>query len=304
MGQNQKQTRKNEKYLPIRYLVLFLLCSVCVVLEIVVLPNLPIDYILKHCRPLLFLACLITVLLLVVGIIYLYKGKEAIYKLILSVYGLTIFFLVIFLLADSFGLIEILRDPDRYEKFLKEWGVLLPVVYIGLQVIQVLFLPVPILFSILTGLRLFGLIGTMFYVFIGVFLGSIIAFLIGRKWGNKGVSWLIGAEKLNEWQSKLRGKDTVLISAMLLLPFFPDDLLCMLAGLSTITLPRFIVMMSCTRAISVLATCLSIEYIPMNTWWGLAVWAGMFCLLGIAFLIVYKSVGRSNNKVKKNKRID
>lgn len=304
MEQNREKMKRNEKYSPIQYLVLFLLASVCIVLEIAVFSILSIEFIARHRQALLFLACLITVMLLIVGVIYACKGRATVYRLILSIYGLTIFFLSVLWIAESFGLIAILRDPDRYERFLKEWGILLPVVYILLQVVQVLFLPVPILFSVLTGLRLFGLFGTILYVFIGVFCGSVIAFLIGRKWGNKGVSWLVGAEKLNSWQAKLRGKDSILLAAMFLLPFFPDDLLCLLAGLSTITLSRFLLMMSCTRAISVIGICLSIEFLPLNTWWGIAAWVGIILVLGIAFLVIYKRMGKANNQVRNNEKND
>ncbi len=299
MNQRNEKTKTNEKLLPLRHLVLFLLCAACIALEIVVFSILSIDFIADNRTPLLFLACLITVMTLIVGIIYIWKGNVGAYKLILSLYSVTIFFLVIFWLAESLGLVVILRNPNLYERYLKEWGVLLPVVYIALQVVQVLFLPVPILFSILTGLRLFGLWGTFLYVFIGVFIGSAIAFFIGRKWGNKGVSWLVGEEKLSTWQKKLRGKDGIILAAMFLFPFFPDDLLCLVAGVSTVSASYFLIMMSCTRAISILGVCLSVEFIPFNTWWGLAVWGVMFVLLAIIFLIVYKNIDNVNDFLKK-----
>lgn len=289
----------NEKGFAIRHLVLFLLCSLCIALEIVVFSILSIEFVAANRLPLLFLACLITVMLLLVGIIQLWKGGKGVYKLVLSAYVLTIFFLIVFWVAESLGLIVILQSPNLYEGYLKKWGMLLPVIYIVLQIVQVLLLPVPILFSIITGLRLFGIFGTILYVFIGVFIGSLIAFLIGRKWGCKGVSWLVGEDKLNAWQAKLHGKDGIILAGMFLLPFFPDDLLCLVAGVSRITTLRFILMMSCTRAISILGICLSVEYIPFNTWWGISVWAAIFSVLAIIFILVYKNTERLDNFLKR-----
>ena len=299
MNQRQDKDKLNEKGQPVQYLVLFLLCAVCIALEIVVFSVLSIEFIAEHRKPLLFLACLITVMLLVVALINLWKERLGVYKFTLSVYTITILFLLIFWFAESLGLIAILRDPNLYESYLKKWGALLPIVYIVLQVVQVLFLPVPMLFSVLTGLRLFGLWGTFLYVFIGVFIGSSVAFLIGRKWGNKGVSWLVGEEKLSVWQKKLRGKDGIILAAMFLFPFFPDDLLCLVAGVSTLSVPYFITMMSCTRAISILGMCLSVEFIPFNTWWGLTTWGLMLAVMAIVFVLLYKNIDKVNLFLKK-----
>ena len=302
MKKRRKKAKTNENNVAMRYLVLFILCAACISLEIIVFSILSIDFIAVNRRPLLFLACLATLMSLIIGIINIVKTRANAYKLILSLYALTIFFLLVFWLAESLGLIVILRNPNLYERYLKEWGVFLPIVYIVLQVVQVLFLPIPILFSVVTGLKLFGLWGTVLYVYIGVFIGSALAFGIGRKWGNQGVSWLIGEEKLSEWQNKLRGKDGIILAAMFLLPFFPDDLLCLVAGVSTVSTRYFLIMMSCTRAISILGMCLSIEYIPLNSWWGLCVWGGMLALLGIVFLFFYRNTEKLNQFLTKRRR--
>ena len=77
---------------------------------------------------------------------------------------------------------------------------------------------------------------------------------------------------------------------MFILPIFPDDILCFVAGLSTMTWKYFIVMQLISRAISVVLTSLSVAglVIPYTEWWGILCWI----LIGIAivalFILLYK----------------
>ncbi|MBO5335312.1 MAG: TVP38/TMEM64 family protein [Clostridia bacterium] len=177
----------------------------------------------------------------------------------------------------------------------------MPFIYILVQIIQVLFLPIPGAISILAGLQIFGALLTGVYSYIGIVLGSLTAFGIGRRWGNKGAAWLIGEETLEAWKKKMQGKDNLLLTAMFLLPFFPDDILCFVAGVSTMSSRYFILMMLATRLFSVFTTCYSIEWIPVDTWWGLLIWGVLFALMATAFILLYKNIEKVNNFMK-NKR--
>ena len=77
---------------------------------------------------------------------------------------------------------------------------------------------------------------------------------------------------MDKWLKKMKGKDYLLLSLMFLLPLFPDDILCFVAGLSSITWLYFIIMIIITRAISVFTTSFSLQLIPFNTWWGITIW--------------------------------
>ena len=80
---------------------------------------------------------------------------------------------------------------------------------------------------------------------------------------------MVGEEELKKWRDRLKGKDNMILSAMFLLPLFPDDDLCFIAGLSSMSNRYFAGMITECRAIGVASTCYLAEIIPFTTWWGL-----------------------------------
>ena len=166
----------------------------------------------------------------------------------------------------------------------------MPIAYIILQFLQVIILPIPGILSTAVGVALFGAFYTTVYSFIGIVLGSILAFYIGRKFGLKAVSWMVGEETLNKWQKKLKGKDNFILTLAFLLPLFPDDILCFLAGLSSMTNKYFLTMICISRLLAIAATCYSFNFIPFNTWWGLLIWGIIVAVIIVAFCLIYKNL--------------
>ena len=100
---------------------------------------------------------------------------------------------------------------------------------------------------------------------------------------------------------------TIMIIFMLIFPFFPDDILCFVAGLTSISPLFFIIMIFITRIISVFATCFSMnnDIIPYNTWWGICLWLLFFAITVFLTIEIYKN-GDKIEKLfikQKNKKI-
>ena len=123
---------------------------------------------------------------------------------------------------------------------------------------------------------------------LGIIPASVVAFFVGRKLGDKAVCWIVGEETLKAWQEKLKGKDNLFLTAMFLLPMFPDDVLCFVAGLSTMSTKYFLTIISISRLLIVFATCFSFQIIPINTWWGLLLWGLIILVVGVVFFLIYK----------------
>ena len=86
----------------------------------------------------------------------------------------------------------------------------------------------------------------------------------------------------------IKGKDYLILSIMFLLPLFPDDVLCFVAGLSSMTWPYFLIMIFVTRALSITLSALSFDSIPFTTWWGLLCWALIIGAVVALFYLVIK----------------
>lgn len=299
---NQLNELKNGKHTWRGLLVLFVIGAATLCLLILVCLQVSISIIKKYQLMFLCLSCVSVVLMVAIGIVFLLQEKNTLYKSVVSALMLTIFFSILLLIAEWTDFITILSSEELYEQFLEKTGAWMPIIYIILHVIQVLFLPIPGIFSILVGIRLFGAFLTAVYSYIGIICGSLIAFFIGKRLGVKAVSWLIGEENLNKWRNRIKGKDNLVLSFMFLLPLFPDDILCFVAGISTMSNRFFIIMVLSTRAISVLGSCYSIAWIPLNTWWGILCWILIALSAIIAFVVLYKNIDSVNNFLSKGRK--
>ena len=236
-------------------------------------------------------------------IIFYLLYNQAIYRLIFCT---IIFFCiagVIFFTICATGVIEKIGSIEALRDYISQFGSMAVVLYILFCFLQVLVLPVPGSVTVAAGVALFGPFKCSIFSFIGITLGSVAAFAIGRWIGEKAVRWIVGEDTLKKWLQKLKGKDYLILSIMFLLPLFPDDVLCFVAGLSSMTWPYFLIMITITRATSVLATSYSVGLIPFTTWWGILIWVVIGALIGVAFWLVCKYSSQIDYFIKSKLKI-
>ncbi len=220
------------------------------------------------------------------------SGKEKTVKAGISVYALSLFFLLLCFILQRTGFFEVIKTSQGLEAYIQRAGVWMPIFYVILQFLQVVILPIPSIASTAAGVALFGANQAFLYSMIGILSGSLLAFFIGRKLGGRAVAWIVGKESLEKWQKKCKGKDNVFLSLMFILPLFPDDVLCFLAGLSSMSTKYFLGIIFFSRLIGIAATCYSIDFIPFNTWWGIALWVFFLVALAVIFVLVYKNIDK------------
>ena len=129
-------------------------------------------------------------------------------------------------------------------------------VFILIQIAQVVFLPIPAVALMVVGLVIYGPLKTIIFCSIGVCVGSYISFLFGKTFGYKFVSWLIGEDRVNKYSAILKNNGKFILSVVFIFPFFPDDLFCMIAGISSMTFKEFFVLASLLRPITIIIVCL------------------------------------------------
>lgn len=135
----------------------------------------------------------------------------------------------------------LLTDPDAMAAFVEGYGPAAPLLFLLVQVGQILLAFVPGGASCTVGVLLFGPWMGFVYNFTGIFLGSLLNFCLARRFGTRFVQLFGGEEKLEKHLRRLEEKDRFVkwFFAAILLPFFPDDFLCMLAGLTHMSLRQF-----------------------------------------------------------------
>lgn len=132
-------------------------------------------------------------------------------------------------------------SEEAMAQFLSGFGIWGPLAFVGLQVVQVVIPIMPGGISCLAGVLLFGPVWGFVYNYVGISIGSVLAFLLSKNYGKPFVKGMIGEknyEKYIGWLDKGTGFDKAFAIAIFL-PVAPDDLLCYIAGLTKMTLKKF-----------------------------------------------------------------
>ena len=131
--------------------------------------------------------------------------------------------------------------------------------------LQVTILNIPA-YSILAACTAIGM-KTLDFVFIAVVLsaymvGCILAYWLGRWFGKKAVKWCAGSEEdYDRWSKVLNSKGKIWYFLTILFPFFPDDLLCILAGAVKFNFGLYCIMNFVGRGIGLITTILTLGLI-------------------------------------------
>ena len=245
----------------------------------------------------------LTFVVLVSYVVFFLLRKQSIYRLIILGLICADIFAVIFYVICATGFIQKITSVEALQQYIDGFGAWAVIIYILFSYLQVVILPVPGSATVAAGVVLFGWLECSLYSFIGIVLGSVTAFAIGRWVGYKAVCWIVGKDDLDKWLDKIKGKDYLILSLMFLLPMFPDDVLCFVAGLSSMTWPYFLVMIVITRLISTFTVSLSFDLIPFNTWWGILTWIVLAALVVLAFYLVCKYSDKIDKFIKSKFKI-
>lgn len=233
--------------------------------------------------------------------------RKFIIKLLISVLVIGVIVLAAYLLLRHFGITDL--SAEKIQEWVSSVGVWGPIAFIVISFLQVTFVPIPGAVTIVAGYYCFGFWGSFLYSYIGMMLGAILAYLLGRVIGRPFVIWLAGGEeKVDLWLAKLKGRENLLLFFMFFLPLFPDDLLCSVAGMIPQKPLTFLIMQLVTRTTSIGATLISTT-IALQGWpFLLLVALGALLLIPI-FIWCYKNIERVNdffigigNKIFKRKK--
>ena len=153
-------------------------------------------------------------------------------------------------------------------------------VFFLLQLASVIIAPIPSNVTALAGALLFGALFAFLLTWAAVVLGSFVVFLLARRLGQAFVDRFVSQTLSDRYLEVIHRKRDVFLAMAFLFPFFPDDILCILAGLTEISLPRFLVLVILFRPWGLLVASAvggSVVSIPL---WGMV-------LLGLGGLSIF-----------------
>jgi uncharacterized membrane protein YdjX (TVP38/TMEM64 family) len=128
--------------------------------------------------------------------------------------------------------VRVYEDKQLMHAMLDRWGVLAPVVFIAIQALQVIIAPIPGDVTGLLGGFVFGQGLGFFYSTLGLTIGSLGAFGVGRWLGAAFVQGLVGPQVWERMGFLVEAEGAILCFIIYLIPGLPKDIVCYLFGVS------------------------------------------------------------------------
>lgn len=165
----------------------------------------------------------------------------------------TIFGVVVTILGAYFILqSNYFRPEGGFSELLINLGIFGPLIFILVQISQIIYPIIPLGLTNVIGDLIFGhSLGFMFN-FIGMLIGSSINFYLGHRFGEEFLLAFINDETYQKYKERINrgnGLKKLLIIGFIL-PLFPDDIFCIIAGMSKMTYKEFFKLILFYRPIS------------------------------------------------------
>lgn len=184
------------------------------------------------------------------------KGQQHNRKLIVASI-VVIFLLVVPLIIFWDPLYRLFSDQEHLKQIIADAGFWGPFIFMALQTLQVVFAPIPgQVVGFAGGFAFGGWLGAV-YSMIGTAIGFTTVFLLARKLGRPFVERFVDKKHLERFDYLSNDRGVLIFFLIFLLPAFPDDIICYIAGLSKIPLRTLITISLLGRAPSVLIVSLS-----------------------------------------------
>jgi uncharacterized membrane protein YdjX (TVP38/TMEM64 family) len=135
----------------------------------------------------------------------------------------------------------VLTSQEELQMYIAGFGALGELMFMLIQVVQVVIPILPGGISCLAGVILFGAGWGFVYNYVGICIGSIIAFLIAKAHGRPLLNQMFEPEmiaKYDNW-TESNHRFTKLFALAIFFPCAPDDFLCYLAGTTSMNLRTF-----------------------------------------------------------------
>ncbi|KAB1196850.1 MULTISPECIES: TVP38/TMEM64 family protein [Haloferax] len=133
-----------------------------------------------------------------------------------------------------------LADPRELRAVLLGVGVLAPLAFVGVQIVQVLVAPVPGQALGFASGYLFGAFWGTVYSMVGIVIGTALAAGLARQFGRPYVERVVTADALTVFDDAMASHGLTVLFVVFLVPGLPDDALCFAAGLTDIPIRRIV----------------------------------------------------------------
>jgi uncharacterized membrane protein YdjX (TVP38/TMEM64 family) len=193
--------------------------------------------------------------------------------------------LIAALLAWWRPLYDFVADQEQIRAWVERLGTWGPVAIVALETAQALLAPIPGQAIEAVSGYLYGPWLGLLFPMIGMVIGSLTIFLLARRFGRPLVIRLIGRPSMDRLDDLVRRGGAPFFFLIWLLPFAPDDLACVAAGLTPMPTRQFLFLMILGRmpgvAVSVWVGANAAQIQPV--WWAI-----LLACIAVAALIFWR----------------
>ncbi|HBQ43258.1 MAG TPA: TVP38/TMEM64 family protein [Lactobacillus acetotolerans] len=157
------------------------------------------------------------------------KASRKLINIMTVVCGIIIISLVIYWYR-----LGIFTSQTKMKAYLADKKVIGPVIFVLIQIVQVVIPIIPGGVSLLAGVVFFGPVAGFIYNYVGICIGSIIDFFLARYYGRPFILHIVSEKTLNKYMkwTKNQKKYNWFFAICIFAPAAPDDVLCLLSGLT------------------------------------------------------------------------
>lgn len=193
-------------------------------------------------------------------------------------------------------LYEAFHHPKTLKKIITGYGAYAPLIYILLQVAQVVVAPIPGGAIEFLGGYLFGVKVGFIYSMIGLFLGSWLAFYLARVFERVAVEKFVSPEVRKKFDYLIGHEGVILSFILFLIPGFPKDALCYILGLTSMHLGIFLLISTVGRIPGTLMACLQGGKAFDHQYITFLILFAVSCLVLLVFYVYHEEIHRMIKK--------
>jgi len=202
-----------------------------------------------------------------------------------KIFNFSLFLIVLLILwalrAELASMMHWFSDHEAVSQAIQKSGIWGPVILIVLFVLQVFIAFIPGQALMIASGYIYGFTGGMLVTWTSLVAGGQAAFWLARRYGRPFAEKWISPSILDNWDKSAAGHGIGFFAISLVLPLFPNDAMCYVAGLGRISSRRFFLANMLGRGLASFITVFVGAYGSQIL---AQVWVGMGILIVLGFI--------------------
>lgn len=194
-------------------------------------------------------------------------------------------------------MVRLAEDPQQFQAMVDSYGIWSRLIFVGMVVLQVIVAFIPGEPIELAAGYAFGFVEGTLLTLAGFLIGSLLIFLLVRKFGVKLVEVFFPMEKINQFSFLKNPKKTkTLAFILMLIPGTPKDFLSYFAGLTQLPLRTWMLIVAIGRLPSLITSTATGAAAGDANYILSAVMLGITLLLTAAGIVYYRIICKQQKK--------